>query len=377
MQTNGKNAAPSGYASGRYAVGTSCFTIHDKGRKAVVGGGSEDRRIAVRMYYPADRGAVVGKPFAPLFSQAGKAAVMKAFYIVSMDGGRDHAEFYENVPVSQEEKFPLIMYSMGYNSYAECNTYLLCALASRGYIIASVGHAHEAVRNEYDDGTYDVFDPRIKKAMYTSIFRAALAQGRLTKGKLSPAEALTAFEEFQNKYSPYLKARTAEWVKDMEKAHDAVRERYADCIDTRRGTGACGHSLGGCTAYHLCRYNSEFSCGINIDGALFGEFPENTMEKPFCQISCRQNINFETRSLLQTNADTYHVIFRKTAHIGFTDLKFLVPYKFMVGRIDPEELFRNLLYCHTAFFDRYLKGSDTPFEGLHSDCVEYRRIFTR
>lgn len=55
-----------------------------------------------------------------------------------------YANFYENVDIS-EGRFPLIMFSMGYKSYVESNTYLLCNLASHGYIVASVGHAYEGV----------------------------------------------------------------------------------------------------------------------------------------------------------------------------------------------------------------------------------------
>ena len=373
MSGKQKASAPMGYVSGEYAVGTTCFTVVDKNRKKVVDEGTEDRKIAVRMYYPADKDSVAGKKYARLFSEAKLAVIKNEFHIGNVSDDMNYVEYYEDVPFA-DGKFPLIMFSMGYKAYVECNSYLLCALASRGYIIASVGHAYEAIENDYDDGTTDHFDKRIQKAMYTSMIGAVLAQNRFMKKKLGYGEAAEQFDEFQKKYTPYLIGRTGEWRKDMEKALEAVKERYADCIDTSRGIGATGHSLGGCTAYHLCRYNDEFSCGINIDGALFGEFPEKTMEKPFCQISCRQNVNCETRPLLQTNADTYHIIFDDMAHLGFTDAKFYIPVKFISGKLDPDELFRHLVYCHITFFDKYLKGVDIAFEGLQSDKTEYKKI---
>ena len=184
------------------------------------------------------------------------------------------------------------------------------------------------------------------------------------------------FDIFQNKYTPFLKDRVPEWKKDIEKALEEVKKRYTESIDPSCGIGASGHSLGGCLAYYLCRYSDEFSCGINIDGALFGEYPEITMTKPFCQISCRENINVETRPFLNTEADTYHVIFDDMKHIGFTDAKFFIPVKFIAGKLDPQEMFRHLAYCHLTLFDKYLKGENAAFTGLPSEKVTYRNYLS-
>ncbi len=367
------HGAPEGYVSGEYAVGTKCFSIVDPNRKNISDNGIGDRKIAVRMYYPVDKEAARGKTFAPIFSEPKKAALIKAYHIGNVSEDMNRAEYYEDVPIAQHKKFPLIMFSMGYNSYVEANTYLLCALASHGYIIASVGHAYEALENDYEDGSTDLFDKRINKLMYTSKVGAILAQGKLLKQKVDNKSALEGFELFQNKYTPFLKDRAKEWKKDMEKALEEVRKRYTESIDLSCGIGASGHSLGGCLAYCLCRYNDDFRCGINIDGALFGDYPGTTMTKPFCQISCKENINVETRPFLNTAADTYHVIFDDMKHIGFTDAKFFIPVKFLSGKLDPQEMFKNLVYCHITFFDKYLKGENVAFDGLRSEKVTYKK----
>lgn len=366
--------APEGYISGEYAVGTKCFTVVDTDRKYVTDDGRGERKISVRMYYPADKEAAVGHKYALLFSEPKKAALMKAYHIKNVSDDQNYAEYYEDVPVSGRGKFPLIMFSMGYRSYVESNTYLLCALASSGYIVASVGHAFEAIENDYEDGSTDELDKRIKKVMYTSTLGAILGQNSILGKKLSQEEALERFDTFQKKYTPFLIERVSEWKKDFDAALKAVRERFADNIDSGCGVGVSGHSLGGCTAYYLCRYGEEYSCGINIDGALFGDYPESTMKKPFCQISCRENINCETRPFFDTAADTYQVVFDDMKHLGFTDAKFFVPVKFIVGKLDAQEMFRHLAYCHITFFDKYLKGRDIAFDGLPSDKITYRKI---
>ena len=374
MSDKNRMKVPEGYASGEYAVGTCTFTVVDKDRKKVVDEGTEDRKIAVRMYYPVSREAVAGKTYAPLFSDAKKAAVIKAFHIKNINDDLNYAEFYEDVPVADDRKFPLIMFSHGYGSYVESNSFLLCALASCGYIIACVGHAYEAIENDYDDGSTDLLDKRISKVMYTSFIGALLAQNKLLKKNKDHRTALEDFDAFQKKYTPFLIVRVGEWKKDIEKALEAVKERWSESIDLSRGVGASGHSLGGCIAYNLCRYNDEFTCGINIDSGLFGEYPEKTMEKPFCQICCKENINVETRTLLDTNADTYLVVFDDMKHLGFTDAKFFIPVKFISGKLPPEEMFRHLVYCHKTFFDKYLKGEDITFDSLPSDKVKYTAL---
>lgn len=371
-----KQGAPEGYISGEYAVGTKCFSIVDTNRKNISDNGVGERKIAVRMYYPVDKEITKGKRFAPIFSEPKKAALIKAYHIKNVSDEMNCAEYYEDVPIAGDKKFPLIMFSMGYNSYVEANTYLLCALASNGYIVASAGHAYEALENDYEDGSTDLFDKRINKLMYTSMVGAILTQGRLLKQKVDNKTALEQFDLFQNKYTPFLKGRVSEWKKDIEKALEEVKKRYPENIDLSCGIGASGHSLGGCLAYYLCRYNDEFRCGINIDGALFGDYPEKTMTKPFCQISSRENNNVVTRPFLNTEADTYHVIFDDMKHIGYTDAKFFIPVKFIAGKLDPQEMFKNLVYCHLTFFDRYLKGEDIAFTGLRSEKVTYKKYLS-
>ena len=82
----------------------------------------------------------------------------------------------------------------------------------------------------------------------------------------------------------------------------------------------------------------------------------------------------ETRPLVQTKADTYLVIFEDMKHMGFTDAKFYIPIKMLSGKLDSEEMFRHLMYCHIQFFDQYLKGKNVTFKGMTSDKVHYKKI---
>lgn len=364
---------PKNYTTGEYAVGTSCFSLIDKNRKDGLGAGGA-RRIAVRMYYPVSRESIKGAKKAPVLSERKAKEIGKAMYIRKFPAEYLNAEQYE-LPMMNDRRFPLIMFSHGYGSYAEANTFLCCDLASHGYIIASIGHANEALENDYDDGEYDVMDKKTSKRMYDkNIISTLLENSRMLKAKMTAKEGVEALDNFQNNYFSYIKGRVIEWVNDTEFAAKAVKERFADHIDLSHGIGVSGHSLGGCTAYYLCRYSSEFTCGINIDGALFGEYDNTPMTRPFCQISCAKNINFETRPFFNTKADTYQVIFEDMEHIGFADVKFFYPFRSVVGKLDDEVLHGNLAYSHYAFFDKYLKGKDGDFVRKGHKKVHYIKI---
>ena len=70
----------------------------------------------------------------------------------------------------------------------------------------------------------------------------------------------------------------------------------------------------------------------------------------------------------------FHVVFEDMKHLGFTDAKFFIPVKFISGKLPPEEMLRHLVYCHTTFFDKYLKGKDITFDSLTSDKVSYTKL---
>ncbi|MDD6039176.1 MAG: hypothetical protein PUD20_10350 [bacterium] len=365
---------PRNYITGEYAVGTTCFSVIDNSRKEILGGGNGNRRMAVRMYYPTDKEAVKGNEKAEIFSENKRKAVQKAFHVKRFDPSMNVADYYENAPIVADERFPLILFNHGYNSFVEANTYLCCDLASHGYVIASIGHAYEAVENDYEDGSFDLYDKSINKKMYTSVVGAVLAQNKLLKKQLSYEEALAQFDVFQNKYTPFMKTRIKEWAKDVICVLETVKQKYEASLDLTNGVGISGHSFGGCVAYYLCRYYEGFTCAVNIDGALFGDYPDSMMEKPFCQISCKENVNVETRTLLHTNAPTYQVVFDRLKHLGFTDLKFWAPMPMLVGKLDADEMHENLSYCHYTFFDKYLKGQDKELTGLGTEGITYRVV---
>ncbi len=345
------------YITGEYAVGTECFSITDNSRTEVLGPGEGPRKIAVRLYYPTIKASVTDLEKADVFSERKLKALAKAYHMKVKDPSILKADYYENVPHIENKKFPLIIFNHGYNAYVECNTFLCCQLASNGYIVASVGHAYEAVVNEYDDGSFDLYDKHINKIMYDNGILSALRdQKKLMKAKGTPEELFKKFDVFQKKHMQYILKRIPQWAQDTMQAVHALKEKYADRIDFSKGIGATGHSLGGATAYYLCHHEEDFVCGINIDGGVFGEYGGMIMKKPFLQICCKENYNVETRSLIATEAPVQCEVFEDMKHLGFTDAKFYIPFKSLAGKMPPLEMHERLSKLHLEFFEKYLKG---------------------
>ncbi len=342
-----------------YEVGSVTFSITDDSRKEILGDANGGRKIAIRLYYPVRKECVEGLNKACYVSERKLEAIRKAFHLPKSAMKKNEADYYENVPFEKGVKYPLLLFSHGYNSYIEANTFLCSDIAASGYIVASVGHAYEAVENEYSDGSYDYYDKKINKMMYKQgIAKALFAQSKIMKLKKSLEETDEAFWRFQTEHTPYIMERVEQWKEDMLYALKSIKERYGDYIDFTNGIAASGHSLGGATAYYLCQTCDEVTCGLNIDGGLFGDYRRMVLKKPFYQFSCKENWNVESSVLLRREAPIYTAVFSNMKHIGFTDIKFFMSNTFLVGKMDKDVMYKHLSEGHISFLDKYLKGLD-------------------
>ncbi len=348
--------------TGEYAVGTFTYTVKDD-REEVMHPGTM-RSVAARVYYPVPKESAEGLSKAPAMSDNMLKGFRRSFMITPAIAKHPEANVSECYPGAAQipgKKFPLIMFSHGYNSYREGNSFLCIDIASHGYVVISVAHSREGLCTEFDDGTFLFADKGIAKKMYEPMAGGLLAMYRLMKARGSDAELAEKFNRAQNRYCRFMMGRLPEWVKDHEAALAYAKANLADLIDFGKGVGVSGHSMGGDTAYALCARNADFACGVNMDGALFGDYSEDVQTKPFLQISCRDNEYVVTRVYIRHTAPVYKALFRDMKHMGFSDAKYLVPMKSVMGKLEPDAMHENLCRCHLEFFDAYLKGlKDKP-----------------
>ena len=348
--------------TGEYAVGTFTYTVYNDRPEVLKEHENEMRSVAARVYYPAPKDSVAGLKKERYLSREMAKAIKKAYFAdVHYDRieatGENLSECYKDAPHVPRQKFPLIVFSHGYQSYREGNSFLCIELASRGYVVIAVAHSYEALAVELDDGTVIPFERRINKWMYnTSVLKVSREMSHLKKMKGSLKEKAEAIDKWQKTSCSFLNGRVKEWEKDTMAAIGYAKEHFADFIDYSLGIGVSGHSMGGAVAYALCQDYDEFKCGINIDGALFGEHDGKVMKKPYLQIDCRGNIDLIYRGFMQKEAPAYRVIIEGMQHKGFSDLKHAAPISFLVGKADPDMAHETVSRCHIEFFDTYLKG---------------------
>ena len=355
--------------TGEYAVGTFTYTVKDVREEVLPAGGM--RSVAARVYYPVSKENVEGLSKTVALSEHMLEGFRKSFHVApdfTKNPEDNLSECYTNAPRIQGQKFPLVIFNHGYNSYREGNSFLCIELASCGYVVISVAHSMEGLCTEFDDGTF-LFSDKKNVKLYEPMLGGLLAMFKIIKLKGSNEEIAQKFDEAQKKYCNYMRNRLPEWVKDNEAALDFAKKNLSDMIDFSKGVGVSGHSFGGNTAYALCARNPDFTCGINIDGGLFGDYTNDVQTKPFMQISCEDNQNIAARVYLRHTKPAYKVLFRGMKHIGFADCKHQIPMKYAVGKLPPDVMHQNLCKAHLEFFDAYLKKTKTAPELNNNDAV--------
>lgn len=131
--------APELGRTGEYAVGTIEKNFTFTGRTTITGWGAltgnletTDRKISVRIWYPADAGF---KSETANYIHEMKMAGKQPFDIVSKGIARTDATPLER------EKFPFVLMSHGYGGWSTQFSNLGEHIASHGYVVASIDHA--------------------------------------------------------------------------------------------------------------------------------------------------------------------------------------------------------------------------------------------
>ncbi len=350
--------------TGPYAVGTETFTVYTD-REELRSPGTK-RSVPVRVYYPADKASVAGLSKARYMSRNVAEGLKKALHApIRYDrqeaAGNNVSECYPHAPRIADGRFPLVVYNHGLSSYRESNSFLCIELASQGYAVMAVGHPYDACCAELDDGACIFFDGELSKKQYDPFLGGMIQALRLTRSKGTDRELAQQFDRLQQRYCKLIVSRVSAWEQDTLDAVAHARQAYGDLMDFESGIAVTGHSLGGAVAYMLCLDHAEFVCGVNLDGALFGDTAGKVLEKPFLQISCKANVKAETRPFVDHTGTVYGAVFDRMQHLGFTDMKHMMPVPLLTGKLDADVMHKTVCRLHRELFDTYVKkAKDRP-----------------
>ena len=326
----------------------------------------EPARLPVTIFYPAD----VKKD-----GVKEKYAFKEAVYGLPIS--EMNTAFFTDAPAAGEkEKYPVIIFNHGYGSYEMSGSVLCGELASRGYIVASLGHTREATAVKFKDGTVILMDERLKAETHEPGKEARLLE-ILKEIKATPdcdeneeffIEKGKEFRDIHEKNE-----RMAVWTEKKKKALDYL-EAYnsldgkilAGRMNLERGAALMGHSFGGAAAAPACREDDRFCCGINIDGADLEYDYGKDIGKPFMTIGTPVTTKL-LRGIYNSNqADTYRVSVGNVEHMGFTDLAFFpetaAALKIPLGERRAEDTLKILVKYLDLFLKKYLLGEETAEE---------------
>ena len=349
--------------TGPYAVGTTTYTVYTDREEARAPG--TRRNVPVRVYYPADKGSVQGMARARYMSRNVAMGLRKAIHApIDYDrreaAGDNRSECYPDAPWA-DVRCPLVVFNHGLFAYRESNSFLCLELASQGYVVIAVGHPYDACCAELDDGACVFFDGELANKQYDPLLGGMAKAFWLTHSRGTDRELAQQFDALQQRYCKLILSRVAEWEQDTLDAVKYAQQAYSDRIDGSAGIGATGHSLGGAVAYMLCLDHSDFVCGVNLDGALFGDTAGKVLTRPFLQVSCQGNVKAETRAFVDHTKPVYGAVFKNMQHLGFTDMKHMMNLKLMTGKLDADVMHENVCKLHLEMFDTYLKkAKDRP-----------------
>ncbi len=337
--------------TGLYAIGTTTYHMIDGDREEIFGdnpGG--DRELMLQVWYPAEPGSSTTQ--APYFDQLDVAASVLAerlglpsFFMGHLDLVDTHA-MIDATPIGENASYPLLLFSHGLSGLRMQNTAQFEELASHGYIVASVDHTYDSVITIMPDGRAIMHHSQTVMPEGVS---SVLWGRRLVGVRAQDLTTTLAFLENQNRDPDSL-------------LHDR--------IDMNR-VGGMGHSTGGATAIEFCTHSSYCQAVLVQDGWL-ESLSEETLSQPLSQpsmfLSTNEWLSSKNQSIGKIFIDgqeqaSYEVTIDEMSHYNFTDIPLLTPLAAQIGlggKINGARGIRILNDYNLAFFDRYLKDSNSP-----------------
>ena len=356
--TRGIPERPFPAPTGPHAIGMSEFLWTDESRSEIFTRDADDTRsVAVRVWYPTDDPGEPG-----------------AMYVADMAEFGDGQDF---VPVTHVRTnaiqdaapapgpFPVLVYHHGGSWTRFTSTFTTEELASHGYVVVSVGH-NGFNKTQFLPGG------------------ASVVPDTLTFPEPSGdllADALAGWD-FLDEHHFTAWVADAVFVVDQLDALNGSG-RFAGRLDLDR-IGMYGWSFGGATSIEMSAIDERVKAAVDHDGQLFGSAPRVGTDKPFMLMHNTELpeappsddpavAEGNARALEQLMAavdstsaamrtastgDWYDVSISGTNHGSFSDLVLFLPGS--SPGIEPARGHEIINALTVAFFDRYLKGAETP-----------------
>jgi hypothetical protein len=313
---------------------------------------SKNRELMVTVSYPAQRLGPRAPMLAEGFAEAADPIISSPAFLDVPAGTVDWNGTLRQARVDAppiRNKWPVVLFSPALQAPREFYTSTADDLASRGYVVVTVSHTHEAFAVEFpgnriEYGGIDGSPETMKKVIGTRVADMRFVLDQLPK---------------------------------LTKNADLSR------------VGIAGHSSGGYTAGETMVNDRRFDAGVNIDGGMEhtgdggpyspGRVVTEGLDRPFLLFGGddgERELSHVDTSLTRTWADFWphqrgwkrDVHLDDGAHFGFSDLQWAVPQipaitpahrESLIGTIAPKDALKAQHDYVAAFFDLHLKHRST------------------
>lgn len=353
---------------GQYAVGIMEIFFEDKGREELITGTPDDHRsFLTTVWYPAENKKSSVK--APYISAdiAWYIAERKApFSFLLSHFNLIETNSFIGAPISNNQaRYPVLIFSHGYESHPSMYHSFVEEIASHGYIIFFINHTYESSGTSLPDGTTIFTDT----ATVNSSFDWSKIEphyNRYLEAKTEEEKKIAIFGALK---STGFHDRVKYWAKDVTYLIDQISDNnfhhaFKDKMDLQN-LGIIGHSIGGSLAVEMLLKDHRIKVGVNLDGGQYGDVLDSVVNKPFMYVEAdREDDGFNNPNRLVYKTivqhDFYDVKVKGASHSNFYEVALWSGFKGLTGAgsVNPKKCFRITNRSVLLFFDHYLKGSD-------------------
>jgi predicted dienelactone hydrolase len=344
--------------TGSYAVGRTEYDWTDQARTDRLAPHAGMRReLVVWAWYPARHvSGVQPAPYLPSkWAQASDNQLVQ-----SSDSIQTHS--IDFAPLATDvAHYPVLIFEPGMGKIPTQYTTLLEDLASHGYIIF-------AITPTYSSDTVVFPNGRVAEAT---------PAGSLSSDTNQQAEG--------NQLVPVWAQDVMFVMNQLDRLKAARGGIFSGHLDLTR-LGVFGHSFGGATAAQVCHMDMRCKAGIDIDGDLFGNVVQTSLNKPFMVLqlgtdacsdpNCR-SFQHEIQATLRMvpRGASYHIGIKNAKHFNCSDYAVyfspLHPFG-LLGSIDGARGLQITRAYVRAFFDTYL--NKTPSSLLQGPTSIYPEV---
>lgn len=351
--------------TGEALVGSFSYELTDKARAELYAETSQDRRVVVRVWYPAasktKRAPWIesAEQMLPVMARSGG---LPSFMLNHLRYTKSHA-FWQAPVEETSEAYPVVFFEHGLWGHRAQNTFLVEDLASQGYVVFAVEHPYGALQTVFEDGTVALYH----------------------EGVLP--------DESDADYDAATKRLAGQWAQDISfvlnnlsiTANQDLRSLVQNADLSR--VGVVGHSTGGASTLTFCEQDDRCAAAVLLDPWLQPTSlaaSENGTSQALLTLFSDLELNYFKESnqeryaafLENQTAPTQSFFIANTGHHDFDDTGLLSPiaryFGHSKGSLPANKSFKIVRSYTEAQFDKYLRNNENSL--LENEQSPYSEI---